>query len=194
MAEAPRKDVPSAVTRLLLEGAQGTPETLERVLPLVYEELRQLARRHRARWRDDAAPGTASLVHEAYDRIAALQQVEWKSRAQFFYLASRAMRSILIDHAKHRHRAKRGGGQAAVPLSERDVPTGESDPEELLDLDAALTRLSESDERLGRIVECRVFGGLTVEETGDALGLSPATVKRGYAVARAWLFEQLGGR
>ena len=180
---------PREVTALLAEATEGDPESLRRVLPLVYGELRSLARRHRASWRDDAAPGTASLVHEAYDRLAALEHVQWKSRAQFFYLASRAMRSILIDHAKRRGRAKRGSGQAPVSLDD-DVPTAEH-AEELIAIDEALTKLSEGNERLGRIVECRVFGGLTIDETAEALELSPASVKRGWALARAWLHSAL---
>ena len=183
---------PREVTALLAEATEGDPESLRRVLPLVYGELRSLARRHRASWRDDAAPGTASLVHEAYDRLAALEHVQWKSRAQFFYLASRAMRSILIDHAKRRGRAKRGGGQRPDSL-EDDVPTDDN-ADELLAIDEALTRLGEGNERLARIVECRVFGGLTIEETGEALSLSPASVKRGWALARTWLFKELQAR
>jgi len=175
----------------LLEGGDGDPEALRRVLPLVYGELRSMARRHRAGWRDDA-PGTASLVHEAYNKLAGLSQVQWKSRAQFFYLASRAMRSILIDHAKHRSRAKRGGGQQPDAL-EDDVPTDQN-ADELIAIDEALTRLGEGNERLARIVECRVFGGLTIEETGEALALSPASVKRGWALARTWLFKELQAR
>ena len=191
MADTP--DSPSAeVTALLLGDGGGDPEALRKVIPLVYAELRALARRHRARWSDDAAPGTASLVHEAYDRLAALQDVQWHSRAQFFYLASRAMRSILIDHAKHRGRAKRGGCQRPQPISD-DIADTDSDAEELLALDDALTRLSVSNERLGKIVLCRVFGGLTIDETAEALELSPASVKRGWAVARSWLFDALGG-
>lgn len=187
-------DTPSAeVTALLLEGGQGDPEALRRVIPLVYAELRTLARRHRARWSDDAAPGTASLVHEAYDRLAALQDVQWQSRAQFFYLASRAMRSILIDHAKHRGRAKRGGGQRPQPLPDEHADA-HMDTEELLALDDALARLSASNERLGKIVLCRVFGGLTIDECAEALDLSPASVKRGWTVARSWLFDALGGQ
>lgn len=180
---------PREVTALLAEATEGDPDSLRRVLPLVYGELRSLARRHRASWRDDAAPGTASLVHEAYDRLAALEHVQWKSRAQFFYLASRAMRSILIDHARRQGRAKRGSGRAPVSLDD-DVPTLDR-AEELLAIDEALSKLSDGNERLGRIVECRVFGGLTIAETAEALELSPASVKRGWAVARAWLYSAL---
>ncbi len=185
LTDTPSETPPSEVTALLLEGGVGDPDTLRRIVPLVYGELRSLARRHRAGWRDEGAPGTASLVHEAYDKLVALRDVRWRSRAQFFYLASRAMRSILIDHAKHRGRAKRGGGSAPQPLD--DETPGPQPAEEVLALDEALSQLSASNERLGKIVLCRVFGGLTIEETAEALSLSPASVKRGWSVARSWL-------
>ena len=184
-------DSPGEVTALLQElGAGNNDEVLARLLPLVYDELRLLARHHRFRWRDDQSPGTGSLVHEAYLKLAGQSRIRWESRAQFFYLASRAMRSVLIDNARHHLRQKRGGSLEHVPLSD-DLLVSAERSEELIALDEALTRLSTADDRLGRIVECRFFGGLTVEESADALGLSPATVKRGWTTARAWLFHEL---
>ena len=165
--------IPSTVTALLIEGSRCDADAIRRVLPLVYDEPLALARRHRARWRDAGTPGTVSLVHEAYDRLAALRDVEWKNRAQFFFLSSRAMRSILIDHGRSRARVKRGGGRPLEQFGD-DAP-GDDDAEELLAIDDALKRLGDGDPRLARIVECRVFGGLTIDEAGEALGLSPAS-------------------
>jgi RNA polymerase sigma factor (TIGR02999 family) len=185
-----------SVTALLERARAGDSRALDEVMPLVYGELRALARHHRAGWRQGAAarpPGTLSLVHEAYLRLVHQTHVAWESRAQFFYLASRAMRSILVDNARHQLRQKRGGGRLAVELEEAML-VSEARAEELVALDQALDRLGARDERLGRIVECRFFGGLSVEETAETLGVSPATVKRGWTVARAWLFRELGSQ
>lgn len=178
------------VTALLNEAGLGRADAVPRVLPLVYDELCVLARRHRFRWRDARSPGTGSLVHEAYLKLVDQSQVRWESRAQFFTIASRVMRSILVDNARHFSRQKRGGPQRQVPLEDH-LLVSEEYSAELLALDDALSRLSAADERLGRIVECRFFGGLTVEESAEALGISPATVKRGWTTARAWLYQQL---
>jgi RNA polymerase sigma factor (TIGR02999 family) len=193
-AANPGKSAPRpGITALLERARAGDQRALDDVMPLVYDELRALARRHRAGWRPGgvARPlGTNSLVHEAYLRLLGQTHVEWQSRAQFFFLASRAMRSILVDNARHQLRHKRGGGRQAVPL-ENAMLVSEARAEELVALDEALDRLGARDERLGRIVECRFFGGLSIEETGEALGVSAATVKRGWGVARTWLFREL---
>lgn len=173
-----------------LAAAGGDATALDRVLPVVYDELRALARRHRWQWRNDQAPGTVSLVHEAYLKLVDQTRIRWESRAQFFYLASRAMRSILIDHARRLSRLKRGGGADAIPIDE-ELLVAASRSDELLSLDDALTRLAGHDPDLARIVECRFFGGLTIEETAAALGVSPATVKRGWTSARARLYQDL---
>lgn len=181
------------VTALFSElGTGRDDEVLARVVPLVYDELRLLARHHRFRWRHDHSPGTVSLIHEAYLKLVEQSQVRWESRAQFFYLASRAMRSVLVDNARYSLRQKRGGALVRVPLSD-EMLVSEERSDELVALDEALTRLQASDDRLARIVDCRFFGGLTIEEAADALGLSPATVKRGWLLARAWLFHELNG-
>jgi RNA polymerase sigma factor (TIGR02999 family) len=138
-------------------------------------------------------PGTRSLVHETYLRLVEHEHLEGRGRAQFFALASRAMRSILIDNARRTARQKREGARVRVPLSD-DLLVSEARSDELIALDEALEKLAASDERLGRIVECRVFGGLTIEEAAEAMDLSPATVKRGWTLARAWLYEELQGR
>jgi RNA polymerase sigma factor (TIGR02999 family) len=184
------------VTALLLELGHGNEGALDRLLPIVYDELRQLARAHRYAWGPGPSgariPGTQSLVHEAYLKLFDHSQVEWHNRAQFFCLASRAMRSILIDSARRQLRQKREGERKALPLEEAML-VSQTRSEELLALDEALIRLRAESGRLADIVDCRVFGGLTVEETGDALSVSPATVKRGWNAARAWLFQAMGG-
>jgi RNA polymerase sigma factor (TIGR02999 family) len=178
------------VTELLRELREGDRLALDRIMPLVYEELLRLARVHRARLGDGRAPGTVSIVHEAYVRLADQERIDSASRAQFFALASRVMRSVLVDNARWHNRKKRGGGVEPVPLSE-ELLVSESRADDLLAIDEALTRLENTDERLGRIVECRFFGGLTVDETAEALGVSSASVKRGWNLARSWLYREL---
>jgi RNA polymerase sigma factor (TIGR02999 family) len=179
------------VTVLLRGMAQGEPEAGDRLLALVYDELRQMARRHRAGWRRSPL-GTQSLVHEAYLKLVDQTQVQWNSRGQFFAIASKAMRSILIDNARHYLRLKREGGRERVELEDHLLVSA-ARSEELLALDVALERLRAADERLGTLVECRFFGGLTIEETAEALGTSPATVKRDWVAARTWLYRELHG-
>lgn len=180
------------VTALLNAAGQGSAEALRQLVPLVYDELRALARRHRFKWGDARSPGTGSLVREAYTKLVDQSQVQGESRAQFFCVASQAMRSILIDDARYFARQKRGGSPRQVSLAD-DLLISEPRSEELLELDQALSRLKTADDRLGRIVECRLFGGLTVQESAEALGLSPSTVKRGWNLARAWLYRDLRG-
>jgi RNA polymerase sigma factor (TIGR02999 family) len=168
----------------------GKRDAMERLLALVYGELRELARRQRFRWRDPRALGTTSLLHEAYLKLVDQTQVDWQSRGQFFYLASLAMRNVLVDNARRHQRLKRGGGLRAVPVDEAALVSRERGAE-LLALDEALDRLAGQDAQLARIVECRFFGGLTVEETAAALSISPATVKRGWSAARLLLYREL---
>jgi RNA polymerase sigma factor (TIGR02999 family) len=182
----PRPDI----TDVLLDLARDR-SAMDRLLPLVYDELLAMARAQRWSWNGADTPGTTSLVHEAYLKLVNQTRVDWRSRAQFFCVASRAMRSILIDNARFHHRRKRDGG-VRVPLEETHL-VSERRADELLSIDRALERLSAAEERLGRVVECRVFGGLTVEETAEALQVSAATVKRDWNLARAWLYRDLGG-
>lgn len=162
---------------------------LDRLIPLVYTELKVLARANRYRWSGEPGAGTTSLVHEAYTRLAGGDR-DYPGRAQFFSFASKAMRSILIDNARHHLRLKRGGGVTPLPLDEQVlVSAGRS--EELLALDEALGRLEDREPTLASVVECRCFGGLTIEETATALEISPATVKRRWLLARAWLYREL---
>ena len=161
-------------------------DDFHRLMPLVYEELRLLA--HRQRQRSSVAPGTTSLVHEAYLKLEGRTMI--RSRGEFFALACQVLRSLLVDNARRLGRRKREGEANAIPLDKIAVPSAVRG-EEILALDEALQRLQRADERLARIVECRFFGGLTVDETAEALGVSPATVKRGWDVARAWLYQEL---
>ena len=164
---------------------------LDDVFPVVYEELKRVAHRHLRGERGGHTLGTTALVHEAYLELAKLDHVRWPGRAYMFAAASRAMRRILIDYAVARRAEKRGGGVEAEPLDDA-VAMAMSRGDELLALDEALDRLTGVNERYGRVVECRFFGGMSVEETAEALGTSPATVKRDWTTARAWLNRELG--
>jgi RNA polymerase sigma factor (TIGR02999 family) len=156
----------------------------------VYEDLRRLARRRLRAERPDHSLAPTALVHEAYLRLVDLRRVQWQNRAQFFAIAARVMRQILVDHARALGAAKRGGGVWRVPLAD-DLLTAAPPDVDLLDLNAALDRLEAIDSRLGDLVVLRFFGGLTVEEAAESLDLSPATVKRDWTRARAWLFREL---
>lgn len=185
--EAPRPNI----TQLLIDWGEGDRKALDALTPLVYDELRAIARRQLRGERADHTLNTTALVHEAYFKLVDQNRVEWQNRAHFYAIASQAMRRILLMYARSRNRQKRGGGQPALPLDEAIVLT-ESRAEELIELDEALARLETFDERAVRIVECRYFGGLTIEETAGALDISPATVKRDWSTARAWLHMELG--
>jgi RNA polymerase sigma factor (TIGR02999 family) len=166
---------------------------LDDVFPAVYEELKRVAHRHLRGERTAHTLGTTALVHEAYLELSKLDHLRWPGRAYVLAAASRAMRRILIDYAVARRAQKRGGGIAAEPLDDA-VAMAISRGEDLLALDEALGRLTGVNERYGRVVECRFFGGLSVEETAAALGTSPATVKRDWTLARAWLNRELDER
>lgn len=184
---------PRSRATVLLEAADEIGEpTLDRLLPLVYDELRQLAHRHLARERVGHTLRTTALVHEAYLRLVDDARVTQRGRAYFFAASGRAMRQVLIDHARRRNAAKRGAGRTAVSPEEGSAS---ADPfaAELLDLDAALMRLERASARQARVVECRFFAGLSVEETAAALQISPRTVKSDWALARAWLYATLRG-
>jgi len=170
--------------------ASGDPDRLEDFFPQMYDELRRLARR---RMRGERAGHTLSptaLVHEAYLKLARLERMEWRGRAQFFALAAQAMRQVLVDHALRRKAGKRGGGQVHMTLGEE---VGERTPpvDDILALDEVLGRLERAHERRARVVVCRFFAGMEVEEIAEALGTSPATVKRDWSYARAWLNREL---
>ena len=178
------------VTSLLRVYSRGREDVVEQLLPLVYEEFRRIAKHHRLGWLGRESLGTTSLVHEAYVKLVDRPNVDWQSRAHFFYLASLAMRNVLIDNAKYHQRQERGGNRRQVPFAEGTL-VSEEKSEELIALDEALDRLSKHDATLARIVECRFFGGLTIDETGEALSVSPATVQRGWTLARTLLYREL---
>ena len=180
------------VTTLLRQLSQGQRGALDRLMPVVYDELRRLAHGQLRNERPGHTLGTTGLVHEAYLRLVDVDQVRWQDRAHFRAMAARMMRRVLIDYARARKREKRGGEAIVVPLDEAmDVPIERA--EEWIDLDEALTRLEAHSERQCRIVEYRCFAGMTIEETAETLGTSPATVKRDWAFARAWLNRALAG-
>jgi RNA polymerase sigma factor (TIGR02999 family) len=186
----------AAVGRHLDALRAGDRQAFDQLLPLVYGELHHLAEQQRRRWSGDDTLNTTALVHEAYLRLAGQSTPAWRSRPHFLAVAARAMRHILLDYAKSKQRAKRGGGQQRVSLQEIESALKVGDPadagaEALLALDDALRRLDKHDPRQSRIVECRFFGGMPIQDTADALGVSPATVKRGWAMAQAWLYREL---
>jgi RNA polymerase sigma factor (TIGR02999 family) len=173
-------------------GHPGSDASLDDLIPIVYSELQRMAHRRMARERDDHTLNTTGLVHEAYLRLAADNDVRWTSRAQFYGLAAIVMRRILVDHARAKGAAKRTAPDMHV-LDESIIVT----PQRAAAIDAldrALDRLSEIDDRQRRVVECRFFAGLSIEETAEALAVSPATVKRDWTVARAWLNRELGSQ
>ena len=182
------------VTRLLLDWRQGQPAALERLLPLVYSELKKIAHaRMRAESRGGQTLQTTALVNEAYVRLVDGARVDWQNRAHFYAVCARLMRRILVDRARARRADKRGGEAHAIPFGDWIGAVPAKD-ELLLALDEALQRLSASDHRKAQVVELRYFGGLTLDETAAALGTSPETVTRDWKVARLWLARELGGR
>lgn len=191
----PRSPSPANVTRLLREWQGGSQEALDRLIPIVYSELRALASRQLAsEWRRDRLQTTA-LVNETYVKLFGQREIDWQGRGHFFSIAAQLMRRILIDHARRELRQKRGGARVHLALEEAAAVAGESrvDPVDILALDRALQKLEGLDSDQGRIVELRFFGGLTVEETAAAIGKSPATVKREWALAKGWLHRELTG-
>jgi RNA polymerase sigma factor (TIGR02999 family) len=192
MASAPDPPPdPARVTALLADARAGRHEALEALLPLVYHELRRVAAGYLRRERPGQTLQATGLVHEAYLRLMREQHVSWENRAHFCAIAANSMRQILVERARARKAAKRGGAWARLTLDEGLAAA----PEPAVDLEAldeALGRLAARDEAQARLVELRYFGGLTIEETAAVLGVSPATVKRSWMVARAWLRKELG--
>ena len=179
------------VTRLLQDWSDGRREALDQLLPLVYDELRRLAHSYLTRERPDHTLQTTALVHEAYLKLIDQHSVNWQNRAQFFAISAQAMRRILIDSARRHTSVKRGSGGTKISLDEVATVSGETANESLLALDMALHELEKVDPEQSRIVELRYFGGLTIEETAEVLNSSPATVKREWTMARAWLYQAL---
>lgn len=179
------------LTRLLVEGSRGDRAALDALLPRVYSELRRLAESHLRRERSEHTLQPTALVHEAYLRLVDQRRVDWRDRARFFGLASQMMRRILVNHALARRAAKRGGSATRITLDEA-VDYFEEAEVDLIELDDALSGLARLDAAQARVVELRFFGGLTVPETAEVMDISPATVKREWSMARAWLHRELG--
>ena len=181
---------PQEVTQLLAAWRDGDEHALDKLMPLVYDELRRIASRYMKRERSGHTLQTSALVNEAYLRMVGQQNVDWQNRAHFFGVAASIMRHLLVDHARANGRLRRGANPQQVTLDEAAV-VSEQKGEELLALDEALTKLSEIDERKVRIVELRYFSGLSAEETAEVLGVSEITVKREWLKAKAWLYREL---
>ena len=189
--------MPDDVTRLLQEWRNGSREALDRLIPLVYAELRALAARYLSGERPNRTMQTTALVHEAYVKLVDQHSVEWQNRAHFFAISAQLMRRILVDDARHRLREKRGAGAVIERLDDLPIaaPAPSVDRIDALALDRALQELEKIDPEQARIVELRYFGGLTLEETATVLDVSTSTVKREWAIAKGWLYRALtGGR
>lgn len=178
------------ITKLLIDWRNGDQEALDRLMPLVYEELRRMANHYMRNERQGHTLQTSALVNEAYLRLVDHENIEWQNRSHFFGLAAQAMRRILVDHARSRNYQKRGGAVQQVSLDEA-ATLAEERAAELIALDEALQELAKLDPRKSRIVEMRYFGGLSGEETAEALGISTATVSRDWETAKAWLLREL---
>ena len=181
------------VTGLLLEWEGGNQEALNQLMPLVYDELHELARRQLRRERPTHTLQSTALVHEAYLRLVDQRRVHWQHRDHFFAVASQMIRRVLVSHARGRNAAKRGGIQTTLVLDE-SIALPRQREVDLEALDAALEDLARLDAQQARIVELRFFGGLSIESTAGYLGISPATVKRNWNVAKAWLYREIGRR
>jgi len=183
---------PGEVTALLLAWSAGDREALARLFPLVYGDLRKRAEGYLRKERSGHTLQPTALVNEAYLKLVDQARVKWQNRAHFYAVASRAMREVLVEYARRHRAAKRGAGETRVALGDGDAVTPPRSLD-LLALDVALDRLSALDERQGKLVELRVFGGLTIEEAAEALGISPATVSREWKHAEAWLAREMSG-
>ncbi len=187
----------STVTKLLIRVEAGDDSAVEQLFALVYDTLKHLAHRQREQWHGDFTLNTTAIVHEAYIKLFDQKKAEWESQAHFLSVASKAMRHILVDYARRKKAEKRGGDIPRVSLEDVRTPSGdvitisEEKAETLVSLDDALKRLAEVEPREAKVVECRFFGGMTIAETAAALGVSPMTVKRDWAMAQAWLLREM---
>jgi RNA polymerase sigma factor (TIGR02999 family) len=184
---------PKSISQLLFEWREGDEKAFDRLIPLVYQELRRLARHYMRRERPGHTFQTADLVNEAYLRLVDHKGMHWQNRAHFYAVAAQAMRRILVDHARSRSSLKKGGGIQMVGF-EQVATTPEKQAAELIALDEALDNLASIDPRKSKVVEMRYFGGMTVEETAEALGVSPVTVMRDWSTAKAWLLRALNSK
>jgi len=182
---------PLDVTQMLKEWSEGDTRALDKLMPLVYEELRRQASRYLRKERLNHTLQTTALIHEAYLKLIDQRNVEWQNRSHFFGIAAQAMRRILVDYARERHRAKRGGNAENLPIEEAAFIVSKEKSIDLVALDEALTRLAKFDERQARIVELKFFSGLDIDETAEVLGVSNATVRRDWNMAKAWLHQEI---
>ena len=178
------------VTKLLKDWGAGDESVPDKLMPLVYDELRRLAHQYMRREKPGHTLQTSALVNEAYVRLVDQSKIQWESRAHFFGIAARLMRQILVDHARRQNFAKRGGGAIRVSLNEA-TNVAQEQSASVMALDDALNRLEKIDPRKSRIVELRFFGGMSIEETAEALKVSPGTVMRDWTFARAWLQKEM---
>lgn len=181
---------PGDVTQLLVDWSNGDQAALEKLMPLVYDELHRMAKRHIGRERPGHTLQTTALVNEAYLRLVDQRSVRWQNRAHFFAIAARLMRRILVDHARAHHYLKRSGAVIKVSLG-KAIDVSRERAAELVSLDDALTALAELDPRKCQVVELRFFGGMSVEETAEVLGVAPVTVMRDWSTAKAWLHRMM---
>jgi RNA polymerase sigma factor (TIGR02999 family) len=192
MTPEPDTDGSASVSQLLADWAARDPGALDRLVPIVYDELRRLAHYHMQGERAGHTLQTTALVNEVYLRLAGIKGLQWRDRAHFFAMAGTLMRRVLVDYARWQRREKRGGGLAAISLDGHAIAAAPAVDIEALD--EALQRLAAVDPQQCRVVELRFFGGLSIEETAEALGISPATVKRDWTTARTWLHHELTTR
>jgi RNA polymerase sigma factor (TIGR02999 family) len=182
---------PQDISRLLRQWSDGDHAALEELLPLVYEELHRQAARYLRRERAGHTLQTTALIHEAYLRLIDQRDVQWESRTHFFAIAAQMMRRVLVDYGRAKHREKRGGNDVQLPIEVVTLVADEGNGIDLIELDEALTRLAKMDQQQARVVELRYFGGLSLEETAEALRFSRATVARDWDVAKAWLRREM---
>ena len=192
MAENPDAAAPERISQLLSDWANRDPAAREQLVPIVYEELRRLAHRYMRGERVNHTLQTTALVNEVYLRLAGIDALRWRDRVHFFAMAATLMRRVLVDYARQRGREKRGGGISVTSLDENAVAA--QPVVDVVALDQALERLAIVDPQQSRVVELRFFAGLSVEETAEALAISPATVKRDWATAKLWLYNELQDR
>ena len=185
------KEIPHQITQLLIDWSDGKSEAFDELVPLVYDELRVMARRFMRGQPSRHTFQTTELIHEAYLKLAAGEDKNWKNRAHFFGVASKAMRHILVDYARSKNRDKRGGNAEKLTLEDNIAASSSNRAEDIIALDDALKRLAMLDERKNQVVEMKFFGGLTTEEIAEVLKISPETVKRDWSFSKTWLLREL---
>ena len=186
-------NAPNEITQMLIELTDGNKDVVNQILPHIYDELRRLAGSYLRRERSDHTLQPTALVHEAYMKLIDQKQVQWQNRAHFFGIAAQVMRRILMDHARKHKADKRGGDAEKLPLEEEILIVSHDRSAELVALDDALETLAKLDEQKARIVELRYFGGLSIEETAEVMGVSVPTINRQWRMAKAWLYSEVAG-